>query len=238
MRIDKVTPDPTLVQERLKEMVAAERAGGDRPLPARRRRQLRALAEEEVMVRSTPRSKVIECCIDGATLWVGSSADSDLGQVISLLGGVDVVATFRTPWSDHGDNDLEHPVIDASGPGEAVLGCRFLRALLKDKEVMAEPESGAVKLLAGEATVTLAGPVTNELTHYLERDAEVLSAKLVLDEFRFRLDGLRHRVSGLRLETERWDTWTEVLDERLELVDALFKRLDDKYDELRDRLAR
>ncbi len=238
LRIDRLKADPTAVQERLKEMIRAEcDATGQSFIRARRKREFRHLAEEELIVRSTPRSKVIECCIDGSTLYIGSTANAYLGMVLGLLASIDVLCDFRAPWSDHGDNDVESELVEVGGPGEAILGCRFLRALLKDNEVIAEPESGAIRLRTADANVSLTGGVQNELLRYLEQRAEFLAAKLMLDDFTFRLDGLRYRIAGLRLETEKHDSWVDLLDERLELIAALFDRLDAKYGELRDKLC-
>ena len=168
---------------------------------------------------------------------MGSTSNAYLGIVLGLLQTIDVVCEFRTPWTDHGDADLESDVIEPSGPGEAVTGCRFLRALLKDPEVMAEPVSGSIRLRTANAKVSLAGAVQNELLRYLERGAEILAGKIVIGEHAFHLDGLRHRIGSLRIETEIHDTWIELLDERLEHIDALFDVLDRKYSELRSRLS-
>ena len=127
VRIDRLKPDPTAVRERVKVMVKAElEATGNDRVSARRRRDMRHMAEEELLVRTTPRSKVIECCIDGSQLYVGSTANAYLGLVLGLLQAVEVACEFRTPWLDHGDADLESDVVEPSGPGEAVTGCRFL----------------------------------------------------------------------------------------------------------------
>jgi hypothetical protein len=100
---------------------------------------------------------------------------------------------------------------------------------VSDPEIMVEPETGAVRLATRDAVVSLTGGVLNELLRYLERDVEVLAARLVLDDASFRLDGLNWRLSGVRVETEPHDAWVDTLSERLDALADLLDRLDAKY---------
>jgi hypothetical protein len=236
VRIDRLKPDPTAVRERVKVMMKAdlEATGADR-ISARRHKEMRHQAEEELITRTTPRSKVIECCIDGSDLYVGSTANAYLGIVLGLLQSIEVGCEFKTPWLDRNDPEVESEIVESSGPGESVNGCRFLRALLKDPGVMAEPITGSIRLRTANTKVSLTGEVQNELLRYLKRDAEFLYGKLVIGEHTFALDALRHRIGSLRIETEGYDTWIELLDERLEHIADLFTLLDKKYDQLRRR---
>jgi hypothetical protein len=121
-------------------------------------------------------------------------------------------------------------------PGESVLGCRFLRVLLEEPDVMVEPEAGSVRLATREARVSLAGAVLNELYRYLEEGAEILSAKIHVGAVPLRFDALSYRVSGLKLEPVRNEHWTIDLDQRLEQIAGVFELLDGKYAALKGRI--
>lgn len=230
VRVDRLRPDPTLVAERLKELVAAERdATGEPYVAARIRKKLRQQAEEELLIQATPRSKVIECVLDDHWLYVGSTANTWLGMVLAVARQVDIVADFSAPWLDRGDPPLESELVEAKEPWQSVRGCRFLKALLSDPEVMVEPESGGAKLATRDARVSLTGGVVNELTRYLERDAELLNAKLLVEDMAFRLDALNWRVTSLKIEHDQHDSWIDTLGERLEAVEAVFETLDGRY---------
>ena len=239
VRTDVLKPDPTRVQERLKELVKSEREGADHPfISAKKRRLLKQLAEEELLVSATPRSRVIECCLDDHTLWIGTTAKSHIGIILGLLYQVDVISDFRTPWQDHGDEDPGSEMVEAVEPWQSSLGCRFLRLLLEDDEVMVEPESGSVRLLATrEAKVTLTGAVMNDLLRYAERGAAILAAKMVTSDTIFRFDALNYRLSAIRVETESHEHWQDLLDERLEKIEATYDALYKKYTALRPRLG-
>jgi len=238
VRIDTLKPDPTRVQERLKDLVRSrQEESGDPHVSTRMRRELRQLAEEELLLTTSPRSRVIECCLDDHTLWIGTTANAHLGTVLGLLYQVNVVADFRTPWLDHGDETPPSDVVDAKEPWQSLLGCRFLRRLLEDVDIMVEPQSGAASLVTREARVNLSGAVVNDLLHYVERGAVLLSAKLVAGEVAFRLDALNYRLSSIRVQTEVHEQWQDLLDERLEKIDAMHELLDRKYAAMRPRLV-
>ena len=233
VRVDKLRPDPTAVRERVKELVKTEMETTGAPsVGPKKRKKLRHLAEEELLVRASPRSKVIECAIDGDTLYVGSSAKSYLGTVVLLLRQVGIETSYKTPWLDRGLADLESDFLELRDEPQSLHGCRFLRALVGDPEFMVEPESGRVKLATREARVTLAGEVLSDLHRYIEENAEVLSMKLLHGELRFTLDGPSFRVGSLSLPVVKTDHWTESLDYRLGIARDLHERLEQKFEAL------
>lgn len=243
VRVDKLKPDPTAVRERLKDLIRLELDGtGASFVGPKKRKQLRELAEEELIVRSSPRSKIVEGVIDGDVLYVASTAKSFLGTVLLLLRQVGVVVEPLAPWTADGSgedgNEVESELVEIREPGHSILGCRFLKALLDDRELLVEPVSGSVRLQTREAKVSLTGAVLAELLRYVEGEAEILSAKLTTGEITFRLDGPSFHVTGLSVETDRHEHWTELLDERLEKITAAFDLLDGKYAALADQLTR
>jgi hypothetical protein len=127
-------------------------------------------------------------------------------------------------------------VVIPKEPGQSVLGCRFLRALLEESDVMVEPETGSVRLATREARVTLAGAVLNELFHYLEEGAEILSAKIHVGAVPMRFDALSYRLNGLKLEPVKSEHWTMDLDQRLEQIAGVFETLDGKYLALKEKM--
>lgn len=238
VRIDRVRPDATAVKERLKELLKAEAEATGKPfVGAKTRRKLRELAEAESMTRQAPRIRILECCIDGPMLYVGSTAKTHLGTVLTLLRQAGVEGDFKAPWLDEApEADEMSDVVLPREPGQSVLGCRFLRALLEEPEVMVEPETGSVRLATREARVTLAGGVLRDLFRYLEEGAEILSAKIHLGPVKMRFDALSYRLSGLKLEPVRNEHWTLDLDQRLEQIAAVFAALDTKYAALKGRM--
>jgi hypothetical protein len=202
------------------------------------RRKLRELAEAELASRQAPRTKILECCIDGPILYVASTAKTNLGLVLTLLRQAGVEGDFKAPWLDEApDVDETSDIVIPKEPGQSVLGCRFLRALLEEPDVMVEPEAGSVRLATREARVTLAGAVMNDLFRYLEEGAEVLAAKIFLGSTPFRFDALAYRLNGLKLEPLKNEHWTMDLDQRLEQIAAVFGALDEKYGALKEKLG-
>jgi hypothetical protein len=238
VRIDRVRPDATAVRERLKELIKAEIETSGKPfVGAKTRKKLRELAEAESALRQAPRTRILECCIDGPVLYVGSTAKTHLGTVLTLLRQAGVEGDFKAPWLDEApEADETSDVVLPREPGQSVLGCRFLRALLDEPEVMVEPETGSVRLATREARVTLAGGVLRDLFRYLEEGAEILSAKIHLGPVKLRFDALSYRLSGLKLEPARNEHWTLDLDQRLEQIAAVFETLDTKYAALKERM--
>ncbi len=238
MRIDRIRPDATAVKERLRELIKGEmEATGKTFVGPKTRKKLRDLAEAESAMRQAPRTKIVECCIDGPILYVASTAKTYLGTVISLLRHAGVEGDFKAPWLDEApEADEMSDVVIPREPGESVLGCRFLRVLLEEPDVMVEPEAGSVRLATREARVSLAGAVLNELYRYLEEGAEILSAKIHVGAVPLRFDALSYRVSGLKLEPVRNEHWTIDLDQRLEQIAGVFELLDGKYAALKERI--
>ena len=237
VRIDTLKPDPTAVSERHKQLVKTElEATGAEFVGRNKRQELRQLAEEELLVRTAPTSKILECCLDGDVLYVASTAKGQLGQVMALLRKIGLVVEHKAPWIDRGDPELESEIVQTSDPGQSVLGCRFLKALVGDREVMIEGENGYVQLKTAETRITLVGSVLPDLHRYLKREAEILSAKIVTADASYRFDALSFRLSGLKVETGRHAHWTELLDERLERIAAAFEFLDAKYEASASRL--
>lgn len=236
VRMDKVKPDPTLLRERLAELVRSEmEATGAAFVGAKKRKELRHLAEEELVVQATPQSRIIEGVLDDHVLYLGTTANNRLGTLLLLLRRIGVIAEFKTPWIDFGDPDVKSELVETREASQSVLGCQFLKSVVDDREVMLEPEAGNVRLQTREAKVSLTGAVLGELLRYLQRDqdVEILAAKLLTPEARFRLDGLSWRLSGLSIETSGQGHWIERLDERMEKIVGVFELLDRKYRELR-----
>ncbi len=239
MRIDKIRPDATAVKERLKELIKAEMESTGKPfVGSKTRKKLKDLAEAELCMNQAPSTRIVECCLDGNLLYVASTAKTYLGTVLTLLRQAGVEADFKAPWIDEAPElDEFSDVVIPKEPGQSVLGCRFVRALLGESEVMVEPETGSVRLATREAKVSLTGAVLNELYRYLEDGAEILSAKLHVGTVQMRFDALSYRLNGLKLEPVKNEHWTIDLDQRLEQIAAVFEMLDGKYAALKEKMA-
>lgn len=233
LRVDRLRPDPTAVAERLKQLVAAEIEATGAPFigPGKRKR-LRELAEEELIVHSSPRSKIVEGVLDGDVLYVGTTAKNAIGLVTGLLRRIGIAAEPKAPWADREEPEVESEVVELAEPGQSILGCRFLAALAGETDLFYEPITGSVRLRAGETKVSLTGVVLADVLAYLERGAEVLAAKLTTGEVTFRLDGASWRLGGLAIDAGKHEHWTEHLDARLEAIAAVFELLDGKYAQL------
>lgn len=230
VRIDRLRPDPTVVRERLKQLVQSEmEMSGASFVGSKKRKQLRELAEEELILQATPSSKIIECCIDGELLYVASTAKSFLGLVAAQLRKIGILVEPKAPWLDGQEEEPAGDLIEAHEPGHSLHGCRFLRDLIGDREVIVEPEAGYARLQTPEARVTLSGAVLKELLRYVQEDAEVLAAKLITGESSFRFEAMSFQLASLRVEIGRHEHWTELLDERLEKIAAVFTLLEEKY---------
>ena len=230
VRIDALRPDPTAVKERFKELLKAEKERtGAAAIGARKRKQLRELAVAEALARATPRARLVECLLDEGVLYVGSTASTSLSTVMALAQAVGIELLWKTPWVDRGEEDVESELFVPRGPGQAVLGCRFLKALIGDDEVVIEPEKGQAALVTPEARVVLAGAIAHDLGRFLKRECELLSARLLWNEMAFRFDAPAFRVLALHLESERFETWQENLDARMERIVSLYELLDAKY---------
>jgi len=230
VRIDHLKPDSTALREKLKELLKAEReATGEIYVSPRQRKFLREQAENEILLRTTPRSKIIECAIDRENLWIGSTSDAFLGTVLILLKSLGVSATLRTPWLDQGQESTHSEIVEISESWQSILGCHFLKSLLSDSELMVEAVSGSVRMATPVTRMSLSGEVLPDVIRYVEDGAEMLSAKICSPEYQFRFDALNFRVNSLKIETESYEAWEDLLDERLERLEALYDLLDTKY---------
>lgn len=238
VRIDRIRPDATAVKERVKELIKIEMDSTGAPfVGAKTRKKLRELAEAELCMNQAPRTRILEGCIDGSVLYVGSTAKAHLGTILTLLRQAGVEADFKAPWLDEApEADEMSDIVIPREPGESVLGCRFVRALLEDPEVMVEPETGSVRLATREAKVSLTGSVLHDLFRFLEEGAEILSAKIHVGPVLMRFDALSYRLNGVKLEPVRNEHWTMDLDQRLEQINNVFEVLDEKYRAVKDKL--
>lgn len=241
LRIDRLRPDPTAVAERVKQLVASELETTGAPFLGRgKRKQLKELAEEELIVHTAPRSKIVEGVIvaptgaanDAGLLYLGTTAKNTIGLAVGLLRRIGVVVEPKAPWLDREEPEVESEIVELREPGESILGCRFLAGLAGETDLFYEPINGSVRLRAGETKVSLTGVVLGDLLAYLERGAEVLAGKLTTGEVSFRLDGASWRIGGLTVQTGRHEHWTELLDERLEKIAAAYELIDAKYAQL------
>lgn len=238
VRFDKLTPDPVAVKERVRELVRLEFEQGAEFVGPKKRAMLKELAEEELLAQTRPRTKIIEGCLDGSVLYVGSTAKNYIGRILELLRRVGVHTELKAPWLERDDPQVESPILDTYEPGESVLGSRFLKNLVGDREILIEPENGTARLQTKDAKVSLSGAILPDLMEYIEEGAEVLSAKLLTSFGAFRFDALPFRIANLRLETEKHEHWTEYLDERLQKIAAVFELLEGRYEELRPELIK
>ncbi len=232
VRMDRMRADPTLLRERFRQLVHSEIEAGAPFVGAKRRRELRELAEEELVAQTSPSSRIIEGAIDGDILYLASTAKAYLGVVMQLLRGLGIMVEPKAPWIDRGDTGFESSLLPNLDPGESVLGCRLLKELVGDSELTIEPEKGYIRVQTLDTKVTLSGAVFHELMHYLELDSEILVANMMAGETSFRFDALSFRLSNLKVETGKHDHWTELLDERLEKIAGVFELLDRKFFEL------
>jgi hypothetical protein len=233
VRIDKVKADPTAVRERVKLLEKSELEMSGLPfIGPKKRKELRHLAEEELIEREVPKTTMIECCLDGKLLWIGTAAKAYLGTVVLLLKRLRVEVQPKTPWSDFGLPEAYSDIVETSDQSESVHGCHFLRELLGDRDFLYEPESGRVRLATHEARIGLTGGVLPELHRYVQKGAEVLAGKLLTGEISFTLDGPTFRLSGVKLAAVKTDHWTEALDVRLAQLEGIYDRLDTKFKEL------
>ena len=233
VRIDTLRPDATAVKERLADLIRTELEDSGHPtVGARKRKELRNLAREEMMIDARPTSKIIEAVIDDRVMYLGTTANSTIGKVILLLRRAGVIADFKAPWIEHQQADLDSELLDVFEPGQSIHGSRFAQQLIGDREIMIDPSSGYAKLQTRDARITLSGGILPDLVRYVEEGAEVMGLKLVTAETSFRLETLSFRVNGLKIEPSRLEHWTEAMDERLEKIEAAWDLLDQKYMEL------
>lgn len=232
VRIDKLTPDPTGVAERFRDLIKTEQEISGQPFVGpKKRRELRQLAQEELLMRAVPRSRIVEAVIDDGVLYVATTADLQLGKIMQLLRRIEIIVDFKTPWIDLGQPDAQSEVLDLHDPVRSAHGAHFLESLLGDPEIKFEPVGGYARLQTRNAKISLTGAILRDVHRYVQEDGELLAAKLIAGEFTFRLDALAFRIGGLSVGNSKLEHWTEQLDERLERIRALWDLLDRKYSE-------
>ncbi|PIE03503.1 MAG: hypothetical protein CSA81_01815 [Acidobacteria bacterium] len=228
VRRDKVTVDSTLLKERVKELIKIENEQTGPPSFSKKK-ELRQLAEDELLARTAPRSSIVECLIEHGVVYVGSTAKASTDAVSELLRRIGVELEYKTPWLELGQ-EAESSIVEAKDPGQSVLGCHFLKKLLEQSDVLVEPVKGRAKLITSEGThVSLAGSVINEMNRYLDEGAELISAKLIVKEATLQFDGLSYHFSGLKVENAKADHWTETLETRMDSIRAMWEMLDERY---------
>lgn len=237
VRQDRLRPDPTLVRERVAELVAVElEQSAEGFVSGKKRRRLKALAEDELLAAANPTSRIVEGCLDGDLLYLATAAKTMVGRCLELLRAIGVQVEPATPWKE-GEEPVDNEVLPSHEPGESILGARFLEALVGHQDIAYEPVTGSAKLVKDDLVITLRGELLSELMRLVDGGAEVVAAKLLMGETVLRLDALSWRLSGLRLEVGRHGHWTERLDERIVGLDQVFAALDGKFGELVRRRA-
>lgn len=209
VRRDVLRPDPTLVKERLGQLLAAEmEQTGELFVASKTRRKLKQLADEELIVSASPRSSIVECAIQGETLWIGSASDSAVDRVVGLLRAVGV------------DAEPVMPEFDAQALTAKLLG---------DREITIEPVNGLVKLESADTKATLRGEVNSELVSLLDAGYSIRAARLISGDTSYTFDAVTYRVSSARIERSILPHWSERLDQRLAWLGDLFADLDEKF---------
>jgi hypothetical protein len=167
--------------------------------------------------------------MENGVLYVGTITKPQTDVILGLMKNIGITLEYKTPWMELGQ-ELESPLVDTSTPGESVLGCHFLKKLLEDPDILVEPHKGSAKLVTPEGTkVSLSGSVLGELNRFLDEGAELISAKLIVNEITINFTGLSYQISGMKVEKCSGDHWTEILDERLDPVRDMWNLLDEKY---------
>ena len=104
VRIDKLSPDPTALRERIADLIRSElEATASDKLSRRRRKELKHLAEEELLRDARPSSKIIEGVLDDGVLHLGTTSNAVIGKVLLLLrkgADLDTLGLQRAPDDD------------------------------------------------------------------------------------------------------------------------------------------
>jgi len=233
VRIDRVQPDRTRLNERIRELIKLERDQFGPPSP-KKLKSIKRLAEDESVESQSPRTRIIEGFIDDFIVYVGSTAKSYLGSVSALLKKVGIELEFKTPWLDAGQDEDAPEWLDLKSPAQSVLGARFLASMLRDPEMFVEGVNGHVKLITQEGSkVTLTGAVTPEMERYLDDRASFTSAKFTLEGATFTLDALAYRINGLKIKSFKADHWSTALEARMDIIKDIWELLDERYKKAR-----
>jgi len=231
VRMDKVTPDSTLLKERYRALLKTEEEQVGPPSP-KVKKDLRKLAEDEILSKTLPRCQIVECLIENGIVYIGSTSNNHLDIITGLLKKIEIEVEYKAPWIDLGQ-DMDSPLVSTNNPGESVLGCHFLKKLIDLPEVLVEPEKGSVKLITSEGVrIGAGGYVLGELNRFLDEGAEPLTAKLIIGETTLTLVAKSFQIKGMKAERAQGDHWTEILDERMDPVREMWAYLDEKYRDL------
>lgn len=239
VRMDRLRPDPTAVKERIRQLIKTELELTGAPFVGpKKRKELRFLAEQELIVRSAPRSSIVECALDGGVLYIGSTAKNAVGMVRVLLAKAGVDTAPNTPWFKLGLPEVMSELVEVKDQAESVYGCQFLKALIAEGEFLPEPEAGRIRIALRGAKASLTGEVMADLHRYLERadsgeqECEILSAKMLAGELAFNLEATGFRLSGIKLPAPKTGHWTNDLLARIEAIAGLYESLERKFERL------
>ncbi|MCB1051486.1 MAG: hypothetical protein KDC71_12885 [Acidobacteria bacterium] len=229
LRIDKIQIDSTQLKERLRELIKTETELSGPP-GKKKMRDLKDLAEEELLMVATPRTKIIECYLDQYILFVATTSKGQLGTVCSYLKRLGVEVEYKTPWLDHQLEKDPPEWMELKDPAQSILGCEFIEGITHDEEIYLEGVKGSVKLATPEgAVVSLRGVVGQELERLLGAGAHVISAKLQIGETPLSFDGSSFRIGTMKLRGFKADHWTMRLESRMEQIQATFDFLEEKF---------
>ncbi|MCB1041348.1 MAG: hypothetical protein KDC35_00295 [Acidobacteria bacterium] len=229
IRTDQKKVDVHQLKERVKALVKVEMESVGPP-SMKKIQELRKMAEDELLEDQSSTTKIIECVLDDHTLYVGTTAQSQLGSVTAALLKLGIQLDFKTPWIDAGlaSESVDH--IDYQDAGQSVIGCHYLKWLLSDPVVFPEVDKGLAKLMTPNGTtVSLRGTIHSELERYLDEEAEPLQLKLLFEDTQFTLDGLSFRISGLKVNPYKSQHWMEQLDARMERIKEVWAALDERF---------
>lgn len=231
LRIDRIRPNSIMVKERWFQLLKVEEEEVGPPSP-KVKRDLRKLAEEEISSTTSPTTQIIQCYMENGTIYAGTTTNSHLDALASLLKKIGVSVAYKTPWDDWGQEADPHH-IKPRNPGESVLGCQFLRKLIGQNDVYVEPVKGKVRVVTTEGTrASLSGTVLGELNRYLDEGSEMLLAKLIINEIPLTFHALGFQIGGMKVDSCTGDHWIEVLAERMDSIRAMWDLLDAKYKDL------
>lgn len=189
VRVDTRRPNATKVRERVRQMVEVELEHGAAIVGPKKRRELKALAEEELIFEAEIKMKMIEVYILGEDLLIGSASDSDVDRVVGLLRKVGIAPEPVFPWGQD--------VADGSS-GREFLG---RLSMSRGEELWINSVDGAVKINLPEGRVSATGSIGQVLSLLHNKPHEIISAKVILgmdaEGGEFHLDGFPWRIRGL-----------------------------------------
>lgn len=227
-RTDTVVIDQGLLKEKMAQQIKLDLASG-MPVGAKHRARLRTLIEDELLQSPAIKTRVAEGVIQDGIVYLDTAAKSQIGAILEYLKRVGVEVEYLVPWGD--DIGDPHPHLDLKEPGQSIHGCTFLRQLLDDPEVMVEPEKGSVKLIGADGVkISLTGAVLPMMDDALEKDALLLTTKLLYGDKEMNFDGLAFRIKSIKIDRSSEKHWSAKLLERLEQLKAVWGSLDTHYE--------